>query len=212
MWKIIGAGATGVALVAGIPVLGGASDHLPVPTEAAFRVPQEMVEHTVTLTVVAGSHEATRRTRSELWLARDRGRQLVTDAATGGVIAETTAAAGEIRTFEPGLDRVTIEAHRGLPFASASYEAAAQRDALESGRMSKVGERTVRGRRALVMRSREGTVTVVDAETYELYERRTTLPGTVQTETRTTELLPIGSPRARLTMRSHAGAKVVRTR
>jgi hypothetical protein len=36
---------------------------------------------------------------------------------------------------------------------------------------------------------REGTVTVVDARTFELLERRTTLPGAVQTETRTTELV-----------------------
>ena len=69
----------------------------------------------------------------------------------------------------------------------------------------------VEGRRALVARSTDGTVTVFDAQTYELLERRTALAGTVQTETRTTELLPAGSPRARLTMRPHPGAKVVRT-
>lgn len=201
--------AAGVALAAGIPVLGGASDHLPAPTEEEFRVPDEIVEHTVTLQVVADSHEATRSLRSELWLAGDRGRQVVTDPGSGRVIAETTAKGGEIRTYEPELDTVTIEPQRKLPFASAAYEAAAQRAGLESGRTHKVGERSVRGRRALVLRSREGTVTIVDAETYELYERRTTLPGTVQTETRTTELLPAGSPRARLTMRAHPGAKVV---
>jgi hypothetical protein len=172
----------------------------------------DMVEHTVTLQVVAGSHEVTRSLRSELWLARDRGRQLVTDATTGSVIAETVATSGEIRTFEPERNTITIESQRTLPFASAAYEAAAQRAGLESERTHKVGERTVRGRHALVLRSREGTVTVVDAETYELYERRTMLPGTVQTETRTTDLLPAGSPRARLTMGPHPGAKVVRTK
>ena len=51
-----------------------------------------------------------------------------------------------------------------------------------------------------------------DAETSELFERRTAVAGTIQTETRTTELLPAGSPRARLSMRPHPGAKVVRTR
>jgi hypothetical protein len=212
MRRIIPSLAAGVALAAAIPVLGGASDHLPVPTESEYRVPADMVEHTVTLQVVAGSHEVTRSLRSELWLARDRGRQLVTDATTGSVIAETVATSGEIRTFEPERNTITIESQRTLPFASAAYEAAAQRAGLESERTHKVGERTVRGRHALVLRSREGTVTVVDAETYELYERRTMLPGTVQTETRTTDLLPAGSPRARLTMGPHPGAKVVRTK
>ena len=212
MRRIVAALGAGVALAAGIPVLGGASDHVPAPTEAAFRVPDGMVEHTVTQQVVAGGHEPLRRVRSELWLARDRGRELVTDATSGQVVAETTAAGGEIRTYEPALDRISVEAHRELPFASAAYEAAAQREALESGRTHQLDERTVRGRHAIVARSREGTITVFDAETYELFERRTAVAGTVQTETRTTELLPAGSPRARLTMRPHPGAKVVRTR
>ena len=136
-----------------------------------------MIEHTVTLQVVAGGHEPLRRVRSELWLAGDRGRELVTDLANGQVIAETTAARGEIRTYEPALDRISVEAHGDLPFASAAYEAAAQREALESGRTHQIGERTVGGRRAIVARSREGTVTVFDAETYELFERRTALAG-----------------------------------
>jgi len=137
---------------------------------------------------------------------------VITDANSGRLIAETTAAGGEIRTYEPALDRITVEAHGELPFASASYEAAAQRERLESVRTHEVGRRTVRGRRAIVARSREGTVTIFDAETYELFERRTALAGTVQTETRRSELLPAASPRARLTMRPHPGAKVVRTK
>ncbi len=208
MWRIIAVLAIGVALAAGIPVLGGASDDLPAPTDAAYRVPAEMVEHTVTTQVVAGGHEPLRRTRSELWLAGDRGHEIVTDADTGAVIAETTAAGGEIRVYEPEQDRITVERHAGLPFASAAYEAAAQRDGLKSGRLRKVEERGD----DLVLRSREGTVTVVDARTYELLERRTTLPGAVQTETRTTELLPAGSPAVRLAMEHHAKAEVVRTR
>jgi hypothetical protein len=212
MRRTIAAAGAGVALAAALPVLGGASDRLPAPTDKAFRVPAGMVEHTVTLQVVAGGHEPTRRVRSELWLAGDRGRELVSDADSGQVIAETTAAAGEIRTYEAALERITIEPHGDLPFASASYEAAAQREGLESGRTREVGRRVVRGRRAVVARSREGTVTIFDAETYELLERRTAIAGTVQTETRTTELLPAGSPRARLTMRPHPGAKVVRTK
>ncbi len=212
MRRMIAVLVAGVSLAAGIPVLGGASDRLPAPTDRAFRVPDGMIEHTVTLQVVAGGHEPLRRVRSELWLARDRGRELVTDLANGQVIAETTAADGEIRTYEPELDRISVEAHRDLPFASAAYEAAAQRDALESGRTHKIDERTVRGRRAIVARSREGTITVFDAVTSELFERRTAVDGTIQTETRTTELLPAGSPRAHLTMRPHPSAKVVRTR
>ena len=72
----------------------------------------------------------------------------------------------------------------------------------------------MRGRRALVTEApgADGRSTVVDAETYELLERRTTLAGAVQTETRTTELLPAGSPRAKLAMRPHPGAKVVQAR
>ena len=105
-----------------------------------------------------------------------------------------------------------MERHEELPFASAAYEAAAQREGLESGRIHEVGRRMVGGRRAIVARSREGTVTIFDAETHALYERRTAVAGTVQTETRTTELLPASSPRARLTMRPHPEAKVVRTR
>ena len=211
MRRIIAALVAGVSLAAGIPVLGGASDRLPAPTDRAFRVPAGMVEHTVTLQVVAGGHEPLRRMRSELWLAGDRGRELVTDVAGGQVIAETSAAGGEIRTYEPALDRISIEPDRDLPFASAAYEAAAQREALERGATHQIGERMVGGRRAIVARSPDGTVTVFDAQTYQLHERRTALAGTVQTETRTTELLPAGSPRARLTMGPHPGAKVVRT-
>jgi hypothetical protein len=186
MWRIIAVLAVGVVLAAAIPVLGGASDDLPAPTDAAYRVPAEMVEHTVTVQVVAGGHEPMRRTRSELWLAGDRGREVVTDMDTGAVIAETTAARGVIRVYEPEHGRTTVERHAEMPFASAAYEAAAQRDGLKSGRLRKVGERDGR----LVLRSREGTVTVVDARTFQLFERRTTLPGAVQTETRTTELVP----------------------
>jgi hypothetical protein len=186
MWRIIAVLTTGVVLAAGIPVLGGASDDLPAPTDAAYRIPAGTVEHTATLQVVAGGHEPPRRTRSELWLAGDRGREVVTDADTGAVIAETTAAGGEIRVREPALGRTTVERQARLPFASAAYEAAAQREGFESGRLRKVEERGD----TLVLRSREGTITVVDARTFELRERRTTLPGAVQTETRTTELLP----------------------
>ena len=212
MRRIIAVLVAGVSLAAGIPVLGGASDRLPAPTDRAFRVPDGMIEHTVTLQVVAGGHEPLRRVRSELWLARDRGHELVTDVDNGQVIAETTAGAGEIRTYEPELDRISVEAHRDLPFASAAYEAAAQREALKSGRTHQIDERTVRGRDAIVARSSAGTITVFDAVTSELFERRTAVAGTIQTETRTTELLPAGSPRARLSMRPHPGAKVVRTR
>ena len=170
MWRIIAVLAIGVVLAAGIPVLGGASDDLPAPTDAAYpRAGRD-----------GGAH-------------RD---------------AETTAAGGEIRVYEPERDRITVEQHAGLPFASAAYEAAAQRDGLKSGRLRRVEERGDN----LVLRSREGTVTVVDARTYELLERRTTLPGAVQTETRTTELLPAGSPAVRLAMEHHAKAEVVRTR
>ena len=49
-------------------MLGGASDRLRA-TDRAFRVPERMIEHTVTLQVVAGRHEPLRRVRSELWLA-----------------------------------------------------------------------------------------------------------------------------------------------
>lgn len=211
MRRIIAVLVAGVSLAAGIPVLGGASDRLPAPTDRAFRVPDGMIEHTVTLQVIAGGHEPLRRVRSELWLAGDGGHELVTDVASGHVIAET-AAAGEIRTYEPELDRISVEPHRDLPFASAAYEAAAQREALKSGRTHQIDERTVRGRDAIVARSSAGTITVFDAQTSELFERRTAVAGTIQTETRTTELLPAGSPRARLSMRPHPGVKVVRTR
>src|SRR5215207_6447991 len=80
MRRIIAAAGAGVALAATLPVLGGAADRLPAPTDKAFRVPAVMVEHTVTLQVVAGGHEPTRRVRSELRLAGDRGRELVSDA------------------------------------------------------------------------------------------------------------------------------------
>ena len=203
MRRIIAATLAGVALAATIPVLGGARDHVPVPADPEYRVPAGMVEHTVTELNVRGGG----RTRSDVWLTADRGRKLVTDAASGRVIAETTAADGVLRVYEREFDRVTVERARGLPFTSAAYEAAAQRAALESGRVRTIGERTVRGRRALVTRSDGGTVTVVDAETSEVLERRTAL----QTEVRTTELLPAGSPRARLAMRPHPGADVVRT-
>ena len=85
----------------------------------------------------------------------------MTDVDNGAVIAETTAGGGEIRTYEPELDRISVEAHRDLPFASAAYEAAAQREALKSGRTHQIDERTVRGRDAIVARSSAGTITVV---------------------------------------------------
>jgi len=210
MRRIIAIVCAGIAVAASIPVLGGASDRVPLPTDAAVRVPAGMVEHTVTVQDVTGPHAARRRVRAELWLTRDRGRELVTDELTGEVVAETTAASGEIRVYEPELDRITVEHRRQLPFASAAYEAAAQRAALESGHTRKLREQIVGGRRALVTESPGGrTTTVVDAETYQLLERRTTLAGAVQTEHRTTELLPAGSPRAKLEMRPHPGAKVV---
>jgi hypothetical protein len=213
MRRIIPVLGAGVAVAAVIPVLGGAADRVPLPTDAAVRVPTGMIEHTVTIQDVTGPRIAGRRVRSELWLTGDRGREVVTDVLTGRVIAETTASRREIRVYEPELDRITVEPRGGLPFASAAYEAASQRAALESGHTLEIGERTVRGRRALVTESPGGrTVTVVDADTYELIERRTTLAGAVQTEVRTTELLPAGSPRAKLDMRPHPGAKVVRAR
>ena len=172
-----------------------------------------MVEHTVTLQVVAGGHEPLRRARSELWLAGDRGRELVTDADNGQVIAETTAADGEIRAYEPELDRITRRARtRAAVRLGGLRGGGAARRRSRAGALRKIDERTVRGRDALVARSREGTITVFDAETYELLERRTTLAGAVQTETRTTELLPAGSPRARWRCDRHPSAKVVRTR
>ena len=183
------------------------------PTEA-FRVPSGMVEHTVTLQVVAGGHEAAAAPPLRAVAGRvTAATSSSPTSASGRVIAETTATGGEIRTYEPELEHP----HRRVPSRRCRSPRRPTRrrrsaTALESGRTHQIGERNVRGRDALVVRSREGTVTVVRRRDLpSCYERRTALAGTVQTETRTTELLPAGSPRARLTMRPHPGAKVVRT-
>jgi len=214
------------ALVAASPAAAGTNlnPDLPMPGDAKYAVPAGKVEHSVTVTEITGTKAVPSHTRHELWLSRNRARSVSTDVETGEVTAETVVTRGAIRMYSAETGRVTVERTRGLsiPFTSARFEAAVQRAYVEQGITKVTGETTVRGRRALVVESVPGkwrsdepasrTVAVVDAETYALYARTTTLPAGAftQTETYETSTLGGGSPRVRFVMGKHTGAKVQR--
>jgi len=201
----------------------------PGPDDPSYTVPAGLIEHTVTERKVEGSRAVPSHERTERWLTRTGARVVVRNLATGKVRAEITATAHETRIFDAEKNTVTVnrtkKAQR-LPYGAAAFDAKIHRAYVEHGIMRVAGERTVRGRRALVLESvpamwhssepQSQTTSVVDAETYELYERTTGLPDGQfgQTEIRqVTELLPVTArtAKARLAMSRHRGAKV-RTR
>jgi len=210
-----------LALVAASPAAAGVTPDLPRPGDAEYAVPVGKVEHTVTVTEVTGTKAVPSHMRQELWLSRHRARSVSTDVETGKVTAEIVVVGRETRMYTADTGRVTIQrtGRPSIPFTSSRFEAAVQRAYVEQGITKATGETTVRGRRALVVESVPGkwrsdepdskTVAVVDAETYALYARTTTLPAGAftQKETYETSTLGGGSPQVRFVMGRHTGAK-----
>ena len=106
------------------------------------------------------------------------------------------------------------------PWNAATFEEAVQRAYVEQGITRVTGQTTVAGRPALVVRSVPGawrtdepssvTTAVVDAQTYHLYERTSSLPNGAFTQHETyrvTELLDASAGRAHMAMADHRGAK-----
>ena len=200
---------------------------LPLPSDPAFDVPQGKVEHTIVEQRVSGSKAVPSHTRTETWLTATRSRTLVYDADTGRLTAETISTPTEIRMWNAQGNVVTVERRTkpGPPIEnSVAFEAAVQKAYVEQGITRVTGETAVGGRRALITESvpekwrtdepSQRTTAVVDALTYTLYSRTTTLPEDAFTQTQTfrTELLNAGraSVRASLAMKRHASAKVRR--
>ena len=220
--------AAGVAIL-GLAGAGPAQAALPSPSDPAYDVPQGKVEHTVVVQQVAGSKAIPSHERTETWLSRTRAHAIVTDLRTGKVRAETVATPTEVRLYnaEDNVIRVIrTKKPGGLPYNSAAFEAAVQKAYLEQGITRVVGEKVVAGRRALITESVAGrwrsdepesrTTAVVDAETFALLERSTVHPRGLfsQTQTFATRLLDASAPgvQARMAMRRHRGAKVLRPR
>jgi hypothetical protein len=215
-----------LALAALAPATAVAAPNLPVPGDPAYQVPAGQVEHTVVRTEVSGANAVPSKIRHELWLSRDRARSVVTNLVTGKITAETTANRTEVRTWSAEAGRMTVRAtpspRWGLPFNAGSFDAAVQRAYVDQGITQVVGEKTVAGRRALVTQSVRGkwrtdepnsvTTAVVDAETFDLIERTSELPGAFkQTEVyEVREMLPADSPQARMSMTKRKNVPVKR--
>jgi len=211
-----------VALVAATSAAAHGNHDLPRPGDAQYAVPAGKVEHSITVTEVTGSKAVPSRTRHELWLSRNRARSVSTDMKTGKVTVEIVVTRKQTRMYSAETGRVTVRRNReaSMPWNSSRFEAAVQRAYVQEGITKVVGETTVRGRRAFVVESVPGkwvsdepdsrTVAVVDAETYELYERTSTLPDGefTQKETTVTELIRGAS--ARFAMSKHNAAKLRR--
>jgi hypothetical protein len=200
---------------------------LPSPDDPAFQVPQGKVEHTVATVKVEGSRAAERAERIERWMSDSHARTVVKDLKTGKVRREITYTPGESRIFDASKNTVTVireSKTKTPPWNTAAFEAATQRAYAEQGITRVTGEKTVAGRRVLIVESVPGkwrsdepesrTEAVVDAETYTLLERVTGMPeGRFgQTETfKVTELLSESRKVvARMAMGKHKGAKVKR--
>ena len=214
-----------LALAATTPAAASVNHKLPMPGDAKYAVAAGKVEHSVTVTEITGSKAVASHTRHELWLSRHRARSVITDVKTGKVIRETLITRNETRTYSAKTRWVTVQRIRSesLPWNSMRFEAALQRAYVEQGITRVIGETTVRGHRALVVENVPGkwvsdspddrTVAVVDAETYELYERTSSLPNGefTQKETTRTEILQGRSARGAFVMSPHKGAKVHHT-
>ena len=216
-------------LAAGVAVLGLAAPAqaaLPSPSDPAFAVPEGKIEHAVVVQQVSGSNAIPSHERTESWLTRDRAHVVVTDLRTGRLRAETVATPTETRLYTAQDNAVRVLRHRrsrGLPYTSASFDAAVQKAYLEQGITRVVGEKVVGGRRALVTEPVAGrwrsdehesrTTAVVDAETFALLERSTVHPRGLfsQTQTFSVELLDASAAGVRaLRMRPHRGARIRR--
>ena len=211
-----------LALGAAIPAAAHVNHDLPRPGDPAYAVPAGRIEHTVTVTKITGSRAVARHTRNELWMTRNRARSVTTDVKTGRVTFEMVVTPTETRTYSAQTRRVTVRRTRraGIPWNSFRFEMAVQRAYVEQGITKVIGETTVRDRRALVVESVPGTwtsdrpdgrtIAVIDAETYALYERTSTLPNGTFTQKETFETQELLSPsaRVRFAMAKHQAAKV----
>ena len=210
-----------LALVAAAPAGAHVNHDLPRPGDPAYAVPAGKIEHSVTVTKVTGSQAVARHTRNELWMTRNRARSVTTDVKTGRVTFEMVVTPTETRTYSARTRRVAVRKTRraDIPWNSFLFEMALQRAYVEQGITKVIGETTVRDRRALIVESVPGrwtsdrpegrTMAVIDAETYALYERTSTLPDTfTQRQTVETQQLLSPSARVRFTMGKHPGARV----
>lgn len=211
-----------VAIVAATPAAAHVNDNLPNPGDAKYAVPAGKVEHSVTVMEVTGTKAVGSHMRHELWLSRHRARSITTDVKSGKVMRETVITRNETRTYSAKTRWVTVQKTRnaGLPWNPSRFEAAVQRAYVEQGITKVIGETMVRGRRAFVVENvpdkwvsdqpDSRTVAVVDAETYELYERTTTAPNGefTQKETTQTRILHGRSARGAFVMSRYKGAKV----
>jgi hypothetical protein len=211
-----------LAVVAATPAAAHVGHDLPRPSDPAYAVPDGKIEHSVTVTEVTGSQAVARHTRTELWMTRNRARSVTTNVKTGRVTSETVITPTETRTYSAQTRQVTVRKTRRaeIPWRSFLYEMALQRAYVEQGITKVVGETTVRDRRALFVESVPGkwtsdrpdgrTVALIDAETYALYERTSTLPDDTFTQKQTFQTQELLSPstRVRFAMSKHAGARI----
>ena len=107
---------------------------------------------------MSGSKARASKERQELWLTATRSRLVATDVATGKVRTEVVTRPGETRIFDAETNRVTIikDTSKTPPYAAATFEAALHLAYVQQGIMRVAGERTVNGRKALVLESVAG--------------------------------------------------------
>ena len=199
---------------------------LPKSSDAQFRVPAGKVEHRVSIVTVSGSKAVPSKERQELWLSANRSRMVVTNLVTGKLRIEIVDRPGETRIYDAAKKRVTIMLTKSTTpaYTSSAFEAALYRAYVEQGIMKVAGERTVDGRKLLVLESVAGKwkssdpgsrgTALVDANSYEVKETASTLEGGLFSQTvanRLIETLDAGkATTAKLAMAKHASAKVTR--
>jgi hypothetical protein len=199
---------------------------LPKSSDKQFLVPAGKVEHRVSIVTVSGSKAAASKERQELWLSASRSRMVVTNLKTGKLRVEIVDRPGETRIYDRQKNRVTIMRTKSTTpaYTSAAFEAALYRAYVEQGIMKVAGERTVDGRKLLVLESVAGKwkssdpgsrgTALVDATSYEVNETVSTLDGGLFNQTvqnRLIETLDAGkASSAKLAMAKHASAKVTR--
>ena len=211
-----------LALVAGAPAAAHDNHDLPRPGNPAHAVPAGKIEHTVTVTQVSGSKARPSHMRHELWMTRKRARAVTTDVKTGKVTFEMVITPSETRTYSAQTRRVTVQKTRraSIPYNSWLFDAAVQQAYVHQGITKVIGQTMVRGNPALIVESVPGkwtsdrpdgrTVAVVDAVSYGVYERTSTLPNGEFTQKDTVEVQEYlsPSPRVSFAMGKHQGANV----
>jgi hypothetical protein len=199
---------------------------LPKPSDPAFLVPAGKVEHSVTTVKVSGTRAIPSHERHDRWLGRTHSRVIVTDLTTGKVTREITFKPGESRVYNASTKTVRVSIGNGLktpPWNAMSFEAAVQKAYIDQGFVKVVGETTRHGRRALIAENappkwrsdnpNSKTVAVVDAETFDLYERTTFDGGEFRQEAEHSRVELVDENAgvlAKMSMKRHKGAKITR--